>query len=103
MVLYAFIEVRALSFKCADQYQERILATIVESIKDGDRFVLLGSGFGAYQSKKPNWSFGDLMADTDEGQFAMVCVSDVNGRVGWLESSQVRVVSVDGQSINTIL
>ena len=53
------------------------------------------------QSKKPNWFFGDLMADTNEGQYAMVCVSDADGQIGWLESSEVRVESVEGRPVGT--
>jgi hypothetical protein len=60
----------------------------------------MGTGFGSYQSKKPNWFFGDLIADTDEGQYAMVCVCDQYGKIGWLDSSEVVVQSVDGQSVS---
>ena len=76
------------------------MATIVKSKKNNKKYILLGAGFGAYQSKKPNWFFGDLVADTDEGQFAMVCVCDSNGKVGWLESADVQVVSVDGEAVS---
>ena len=78
------------------------MATIVERKTNGKRYILLGSGFGAYQSKKPNWFFGDYVADTDEGQYAMVCVCNAEGRVGWFESSEVEVVSVDGQNVKSI-
>ena len=79
------------------------MATIVKNIRNNKRYILLGSGFGAYQSKKPNWFFGDLMADTDEGQYAMVCVSDAAGKIGWLESSTVVVESVDGRELESLL
>ena len=79
------------------------MATIVRHKESGERFVLLGSGFGAYQSKKPNWFFGDLIADTDEGQHAMVCVCDSMGEIGWIESSAVVVESVDGQAVGSVL
>lgn len=79
------------------------MATIVKCLKEGREYVLLGSGFGAYQSKKPNWFFGDLLADTTEGQYALVCVCDSDGQVGWLESANVRVVSVDGQRIDELI
>jgi len=78
------------------------MATIVKHTESGEKYVLLGSGFGAYQSKKPNWFFGDLMADTDEGQYAMVCVSNSEGKIGWLESSRVIVDSVDGQAVQSL-
>ena len=75
------------------------MATIVMHKDSGEKYALLGSGFGAYQSKKPNWLFGDLMADTSEGQYAMVCVCNSFGRVGWIESSKVIVESIDGQDV----
>ncbi len=75
------------------------MATIVKHQRTGAKYILLGSGFGAYQSKKPNWFFGDMMADTSEGQYAMVCVCDKDGMIGWLESSQVVVESVDEKSV----
>ena len=78
------------------------MATIVKHTETGDKYVLLGSGFGAYQSKKPNWLFGDLMADTAEGQYAMICVCNPEGRIGWLESSKVIVDTVDGQAVKSL-
>ncbi|MDJ0833581.1 MAG: hypothetical protein QNJ69_08685 [Gammaproteobacteria bacterium] len=77
------------------------MATIVKHTESGEKYVLLGSGFGAYQSKKPNWFFGDLMADTDEGQYAMICVCNSEGQIGWLESSKVVVDTVDGKAVQS--
>ncbi len=79
------------------------MATIVERVTSGKRYVLVGTGFGAFQSKKPNWLLGDLVADTTEGQHAMVCVCDGNGRLYWVESTQLTVVSVDGQPPDDLL
>ena len=78
------------------------MAITVKHIESGEKYVLLGSGFGAYQSKKPNWFFGDLIADTAEGQYAMICVCNAEGQIGWLESSKVRVESVDGQTVQSL-
>lgn len=77
------------------------MATIVRHKKSGKTYLLLGSGFGAFQSKKPNWFFGDLIADTAEGQFAMVCVCNAEGIIGWFESSQLVVDSVDGEPVQS--
>ena len=79
------------------------MAIIVRSISKNKRFALMGSGFGAYQSKKPHFFFGDWVAETSEGQYAMVCVCDTEGRVGWLESSDVVVESIDGQRPEELL
>ena len=78
------------------------MAIMVRNIKTNARFAMLGSGFGAYQSKKPNWFFGDLMADTDEGQYAMICVCTAEGKIGWLDSSDVVVESIDGQPVESV-
>ena len=79
------------------------MATIVKNKKTGEKFILLGSGFGAYQYQSPNLFFGDMFADTEEGQFAMICVCNARGTVGWFESSEVVVESVDGESVDSIL
>ena len=70
------------------------MATIVVRKSTGDKFIFLGSGFGAFQSKKPNWLFGDLIADTAEGQYAMVCVCDFEGTIGWFESTEMEESAV---------
>ena len=79
------------------------MATIVLHERTNTRYVLLGAGFGAYQSKKPNWFLGDWVADTTEGQFAMVCVARKDGSIGWLKSSEVTVESVDGHTVRDLL
>jgi len=79
------------------------MATIVRHTNNGIRYVLLGSGFGAFQSKKPNWFLGDLMADTTEGQHAMSCICDDSGQIYWVESAQLVVESVDGKSAYELL
>lgn len=70
------------------------MATIVRDITNDTKYVLLGSGFGVFQSKKPNWFLGNLMADTEEGQYALICVSDSQGEIGWMESRNAEVISV---------
>ncbi|MGA1822437.1 MAG: hypothetical protein ACMUIG_07915 [Thermoplasmatota archaeon] len=79
------------------------MATVVVYKETGEEYILLGTGFGSYQSKKANWFFGDLIAEVDEGTNPMVCVCDKNGKVGWLESHKVTVVSIDGRKVNELL
>lgn len=79
------------------------MTTIVEEIKTEKRFVLLGTGFGAYQSMKNNTMFGEIISEVDKGQFAMVCVSNNKGEIGWFESNEVKVVNVDGKSPHELL
>ena len=79
------------------------MATVVRHVSTGASYVLIGTGFGAFQSKKPNWLLGDLMADTSEGQHAMACVCDADGRIFWVDSSQLIVDSVDGKRVREVL
>ena len=47
--------------------------------------------------------FWDLVADTDERHFAMACVCDEIGKIGWINSSELIVESVDGQDVVSAL
>ena len=79
------------------------MATIVQHTDTGKQFVLLGAGFGMFQSKKPNWLLGNLAADVEGDECALVCVCNSAGMIGWLDSKEVNVVSVDGKPIDQLL
>lgn len=79
------------------------MATLVMHKRTAKKYVLVVAGFGAFQSKKPNWLLGDLMADTTEGQYAMVCVAAADGCIYWLDSTELIVDSVDGESPATLI
>ncbi len=79
------------------------MATVVLHKGTGKKYVLVGTGFGAFQSKKPNWLLGDLMADTSEGKHAMACVCDTNGKLRWVDSAYLSVVSIDGETPTALL
>ena len=74
------------------------MATIVESSVTGVRYVVVGSGFGMSQQTDPHWLLGNAAPVTNKGTESVICVADEDGRIGWLESSVLRVVSIDGQS-----
>jgi uncharacterized SAM-dependent methyltransferase len=78
------------------------MATIVKHNQTGKRYCLLGAGFGVFQSSKPNVFLGNLMADVEEGEYALVCVCNSKGEIFWLEATQVKVVSIDGQNIQEL-
>jgi len=74
------------------------MATIVREKKTGDHYILLGAGFGVFKSEKPNAFFGNWMPEKSEGQFPMVCLCGVDGKIGWALSEDVVVISIDGQT-----
>ncbi len=78
------------------------MATIVKHNATGKNYCLLGTGFGVFQSSKPNMFLGNLMADVKEGQFAMVCVCNSAGKTYWIDADDITVVSVDGQNVGEL-
>ena len=74
------------------------MATVLTHMPTGNRYVLLGTGFGVFQSERPDWLLGSWSSHTSAGQHTLVCVCDAEGAVGWLPSSDILVESVDGVS-----
>lgn len=79
------------------------MATIVESLQDNAVYILLGAGFGAYNTLKPFGLLETLDSNKEPGQISVLAVCDFNGKVGWIRSDQVKVISVDGQSPEEVL
>ena len=71
----------------------------VEHKETHDLFVLISGGFGATHAGFPN-----EMGVTKERKstYAFVCLCDRDGNIGWLESSKVRVIHVDGTDIKEL-
>jgi hypothetical protein len=78
------------------------LAILVKHNITGEEFVMLGAGFGAYQSKKPSTMEGDLISEVEEGTMELLCVADVNGRIHWFDSIDLTVISVDGMDLHQV-
>lgn len=78
------------------------MATIVRHKKSKKLYVLLGSGFAAYQSSKQGSFMGDLFPDEKSGQYSMLCVTNESGRITWIDSQEVIVESVDGKRVSDI-
>ena len=78
------------------------MATIVKDNQTGKRYCLLGAGFGVFQSSKPSIFLGNLLADVEEGEYALVCVCNSKGEILWLDATQVTIVSIDGQNVQEL-
>lgn len=79
------------------------MATIVQSKRNGKKYVLLGTGFGAYKATRPGVFFGNLIPEEEKGQITMVAVCDKEGRIRWTHSDDLTVVDVDGSSPSALL
>lgn len=66
------------------------MPTYVEHKKTGDFFILIGSGYAAFQSDESG------LNSNKQGTFQMVSLCDKNGNLGWISSDKIRVINVDG-------
>ena len=79
------------------------MASIVKHKKSEKHFLLIGTGYGAFQSARPGMFFGDLLPTQSEGVTTMVALGFPNGKILWCDSREVELVSVDGKSPSEIL
>ena len=79
------------------------MAIVVTHKEYEGQFILVGAGYGAVKATRPSLFFGNLAPTEETGEHSLVLLCRDDGRVGWVDSSGVRVVSVDGQSPAAIL
>ena len=74
------------------------MAVLVEHTETKERYILLGTGFGAYKATRPSLFFGNLLPSEESGQTTMVAVCNRQGQIGWVHSSELTVVEIDGKA-----
>ena len=79
------------------------MAVIVRHNESGKQYVLVGAGFGAYVSARPSLVFGNLFPEEEEGTLPGVALCDEEGRIEWLRSEEITVLSVDGEAPANLL
>ena len=71
------------------------MTTIARHRESGSHYLVLGGGYGAQATTTTGWfGFENLKAD----QMPMVLVANQAGDIGWLQSSVLELVSIDGVS-----
>ena len=74
------------------------MATIVK-LKNSDKHaVLVGVGYGMFKSARPSAFFGDLLPSEKSGESQMAAVSTASGDILWCSSSDLTIISIDGES-----
>ncbi len=73
------------------------MAIIVEHKDSGKKYILLGTGFGAFKASRPSVFFGDWLPKEESGELTMVAVCDNQGQIGWISSEELTVVEVEGR------
>ena len=79
------------------------MAIIVEHREDGQRFVLVGTGFGAFLATRPSWFLGNLSPEEESGEVSVVAICEAQGDIGWFDSQKLRGVSIDGEPPSSVL
>lgn len=74
------------------------MTTIVRHKATGERFVLLGAGYGAYKSARPHGLLGNVAPVEEGGTVRAVLVCDAEGVLSWIESAHLETVTIDGRS-----
>lgn len=72
-----------------------VLATIVEDKVTHKKYFLLGAGLGVYKMGRPSFLGGNLVPHEESGELHVLAVCDNKGEVLFIESDQLRVVSID--------
>ncbi|MDF2959710.1 MAG: hypothetical protein K0S39_1445 [Paenibacillus sp.] len=77
------------------------MATIVLHKPTRKRYVLIGTGFGAYKAMMPSILGGSLFPREESQEIPVAAVSDSLGNITWLYTEELQVVEVDGKSIGS--
>lgn len=74
------------------------MATLVQYAENGKTYVFIGAGFAASMIAQDLGIFGTLMGDRSEkgARYPMAAVADGVGRIHWVRTTDLTVVSVDG-------
>jgi len=75
-----------------------MMATIVELKKTGERFFLLGVGYGMYRSERNGIAFPS--PSTQEGNESVVGLCDEQGQIHFYKKDSIRVIEIDNIAIN---
>jgi hypothetical protein len=78
------------------------MATILKHVDTGERYVLIGAGFGAYKSARPSL-FGSLLPKEESGNITVVAVCNNEGLIHWIHSSKLIVVEIDGKPLSNFI
>lgn len=79
------------------------MATIIEHIASKRRYVLVGAGFGTWDTSVAGRFLGAGNPQRDSGTQSMLALADGSGVVAWFASDQVRILSVDGKTPEQLL
>ncbi|MBP1153814.1 MULTISPECIES: hypothetical protein [unclassified Paenibacillus] len=78
------------------------MATIVLHKPSGEKYIFLGTGFGAYKATRASVLGGDLFPHEEAGEIMAAAVCDAQGHIRWFETEELQVLEMDGVSIDRL-
>lgn len=79
------------------------MAVKVKYNKNGETYLLLGVGYGAYKSQFAGTYIQSFSPETEQGEVTMVAVCNRDGEIRWADSSDFTVIEIDGVEPKAIL
>jgi hypothetical protein len=79
------------------------MAILVLHKQTGIRYVLIGTGYGAYSSSNSSLFGGDLFPNEEHGEIQLAALSDSNGCIIWLPTEELQVMEIDGVAVGKLL
>lgn len=77
---------------------------IIAKLKASEtRVIVIGTGYGAFESARASRIFGDLLPSYHCGRLGMVAVATKNGEVAWCPSHEIEIVEIDGVAVDRLL
>ena len=73
------------------------MATIVKLNNSDSHAILIGVGYGQFESSRPNAFFGNLIPSERSGKSEMAALSTATGDILWYPSEDLTIVSIDGK------
>src|SRR5690606_24414019 len=67
------------------------------------RYVLVGTGYGAYHSTNSGFLGGDLFRNEQFGEMQLAALCDSSGCISWLPTEELQVLEVDGYRVDRLL
>jgi hypothetical protein len=79
------------------------MAIIAKLKSSGVRVIVVGTGYGAFESARASRIFGDLLPTFQSGRLGMVAVATKNGELSWCPFNEIEIVEIDGVAVETLL
>lgn len=79
------------------------MAIIAKLKSSGVRVIVVGTGYGAFESARASRLFGDLLPSYQSGRLGMVAVATKNGEISWCPTSEIEIVEIDGVAVDSLL